>query len=139
MIQVSNAYAPLEERRPVVFFDGGCPLCSREIDHYRRLDRNDRLDWVDITHDGGRLREHGLGFDEAMARFHVLDADGNWRTGVAGFLEIWFRLPWWRGLARLVSVLRLEPPLEWAYVRFARRRNRQRCSQGACEHPPRSS
>jgi predicted DCC family thiol-disulfide oxidoreductase YuxK len=25
--------------RPVVFYVGGCPLCRREISHYRRLDR----------------------------------------------------------------------------------------------------
>jgi hypothetical protein len=26
--------------KSVVFFDGGCPMCRREIDHYRRNDQD---------------------------------------------------------------------------------------------------
>ena len=34
--------------RPVVFYDGGCPLCRREIAHYQRIDRERRIQWTDI-------------------------------------------------------------------------------------------
>mgnify|MGYP000446977673 CR=1 FL=1 len=33
--------------RPLVFYDGSCPLCRREIAHYRRQDRAGALGWVD--------------------------------------------------------------------------------------------
>ncbi len=34
-----------------------------------------------------------------MQRFHVLDADGCWQTGAAGFIELWTHLPYYRMLA----------------------------------------
>ena len=36
-------------QRPVVLFDGGCPMCSREIAHYRRLGGAEAIDWIDIA------------------------------------------------------------------------------------------
>jgi predicted DCC family thiol-disulfide oxidoreductase YuxK len=32
-----------------VWFDGGCPLCRREIAFMRRLDRRGRIDFVDVS------------------------------------------------------------------------------------------
>ena len=39
--------------RPMVFYDGGCPLCRREIAHYRRIDSAERLRWVDALNEPG--------------------------------------------------------------------------------------
>lgn len=33
-----------------VYFDGLCPLCSREIGHYRKAVGNENISFVDITH-----------------------------------------------------------------------------------------
>ncbi|CRI64811.1 hypothetical protein THIOKS12130002 [Thiocapsa sp. KS1] len=30
------------------YFDGGCPLCSKEIAHYRRIDKAGAIHWVDL-------------------------------------------------------------------------------------------
>ena len=38
-----------QNARPVVFYDGACPLCSREIAHYRRRQDSDDLLWLDIS------------------------------------------------------------------------------------------
>ena len=46
-----------EPFRPMVFYDGGCPLCRREIAHYRRIDSAERLvlgGCNDRTRDTGR-------------------------------------------------------------------------------------
>ncbi len=114
------------------FFDGGCPLCSREIAHYRKIDRAGCIQWVDITQEADVLKSVGLDLPSAMRRLHVQEADGRVLSGVEAFIAIWRRLPRWRWLARLVSGLRLTRPLEWAYVRFAERRFRRRCADGAC-------
>lgn len=114
------------------FFDGGCPLCSREIAHYRRIDRGGRIQWIDVTQDQAALAAAGLDLPSAMRRLHVQEPDGRLLSGIDAFLAIWRRLPRWRWLARLVTGLHLRRPLEWGYVRFAERRFRRRCAEGAC-------
>ena len=118
--------------RPVVFYDGGCPVCRREIEHYRRIDRTRRLGWVDITREPVRLGGYGLTVEQAMRRFHVLDGYGRWQTGAAAFVEVWSHLPYYRRLASLVRVLRLDRPLEFVYRRWADWRLQRRCSNDRC-------
>jgi predicted DCC family thiol-disulfide oxidoreductase YuxK len=114
------------------FYDGGCPVCSREIAHYRRVDRAGRVDWIDITGADAELAAVGLDRTTAMRRLHVQEPDGRLVSGVAAFLAIWHRLPRWHLLARLVELLRLSGPLEWGYRRFAEHRFKRRCAEGAC-------
>jgi predicted DCC family thiol-disulfide oxidoreductase YuxK len=116
----------------VVFFDGGCPLCRREIAHYRRLDRNRRLHWVDAAAGSIALSGYGLSPVHAMAELHVLDGAGRWQRGVDAFLVIWTHLPAYRWLARLASLPVMHQGLAFAYRRFAAWRYRQRCGTGAC-------
>ena len=118
--------------RPVVFYDGSCPLCRREIDHYRRVDRAGRLHWLDIAGEPDRLALSGLSLSDAMAELHVLDAAGQWQRGVDAFLVIWHHLPRYRWLATLVSVTGLHRPLRVAYRRFAAWRYQRRCADGGC-------
>jgi predicted DCC family thiol-disulfide oxidoreductase YuxK len=116
-----------------VFFDGSCPLCSREISHYRRLRGADQLVWVDISSDNHMLAVHGLERQTAMERFHVLDANGQWQTGARGFIELWSHLPAYRWLATLVRVLHMENILDFIYTQFARWRVQRRCDSTRCE------
>lgn len=118
--------------KPVVFFDGGCPMCRREIDHYRRIDQDGSLLWVDITREPLRVRSYGLTVEQAMQRFHVLDGLGRWQTGVEAFLELWSHLRYYRWLASLLRALRLARTLEVIYRRWAGWRLRQRCKDMQC-------
>ena len=120
------------EHRPVVFYDGDCPLCRREIDHYRRVDRASRLCWVDAASEPDSLGDFGLTFDVAMAELHVLDEAGQWQRGVDAFLVIWDHLPRYRWLTALVRGLRLRSPQRVEYRRFARWRSRRRCDTSGC-------
>jgi predicted DCC family thiol-disulfide oxidoreductase YuxK len=118
--------------RPTVFFDGGCPLCRREIAHYQKIDRQQRLHWLDISPEATDLSAYGLSRAQAMAVFHVQDARGQMHTGAAAFVRLWDELPRWRRLAQLVRILHLLPLLNAVYHRFARRRWRRRCAASAC-------
>ena len=122
--------------RPIVFYDGGCPLCRREIAHYRRIDSAGRLQWTDAASDTGILARHALTQDQAMAGLHVLDSNGDWQRGIDAFLVIWQQLPGYRWLAKLVTVLRLRHPLEFFYQHFAAWRYRRRCAAGSCTTSP---
>jgi predicted DCC family thiol-disulfide oxidoreductase YuxK len=64
--------------KPIVFYDGGCSLCRSEIAHYRRIDREHRLAWVDISRKPELVRSHGLTVERVMQRLHVLDIGGTW-------------------------------------------------------------
>jgi predicted DCC family thiol-disulfide oxidoreductase YuxK len=127
--RIVNAASQL---RPVVFYDGDCPLCRREIAHYRRLYGSARLRWVDVARSPDCLARHGLAPERAMAELHVLDAAGRWQRGVDAFLVIWSHLPRYHWLARLASTPGLRDLLDTAYHRFAAWRYRQRCGTHGC-------
>ena len=88
-----------------VYFDGGCPLCRAEIDHYRHCEGADRLRFVDV---GRGVPEPPLGPDlgreAALRRFHVRDAEGRLVSGAAAFARLWRVLPGWRWLGRLLDL-----------------------------------
>ncbi len=87
-----------------VYYDGGCPLCRAEIDHYRGCQGADRLDFVDVGRDAGSALGEGLDRQAALARFHVRDAHGRLVSGAAAFARLWRVLPNWRWLARIVDI-----------------------------------
>ncbi len=115
--------------KPVLFYDGGCPLCRKEIAHYRRLDRQQRIHWVDIQQDSELLNSNGISLPQAMARIHALTAQGEICTGVEAFMLIWRELPYYRVLPKLIAKLHLTNVLELLYQRFARFRLKRRIKQ----------
>ena len=125
---------PAEEARSTVFFDGGCPMCRREIAHYQRLDEAGRIRWLDIHREPDAVAEVGVSWETAMQRLHVRSGSGVLYTGVPAFVAIWRELPRYRWLARLVSATPgLILLLDFAYGRFARWRWRRRCRDGICK------
>ncbi|MGI4748469.1 MAG: thiol-disulfide oxidoreductase DCC family protein [Janthinobacterium lividum] len=104
----------------LIWYDGGCPLCRREIALMRRLDRRQAIDFVDVTRDGSVCPRDRT---ELLARFHALE-DGQVLSGAAAFAAMWRAIPLLRpvGLAaRNASILGV---LERLYVRFLRIRPR---------------
>jgi len=90
--------------RPTVYYDGGCPVCAREISLYRAGKAAGSFDWVDVT----KADETELGADlpreAALARMHVRRADGSLATGAAAFAELWRGMPGLRWLGRLLGI-----------------------------------
>jgi len=88
---------------PTVYYDGACPVCSREIDMYRRQPGADAMQWVDVA----RCEAPALGTDltrtAAMAQLHVRRADGSLVSGARAFTELWRALPRWAWAGRLLG------------------------------------
>ena len=106
-----------------VYYDGACPVCSREIALYQRLSdgQADRPAFENIAVEGASLPE-GLSREAAMARFHVRLGGGEVVSGAAAFIALWRATPRFRWLGRIASV----PPAPWilegAYRAFLRLR-----------------
>jgi predicted DCC family thiol-disulfide oxidoreductase YuxK len=115
-----------------VLYDGGCPLCSREIAHYRRLATGLPIDWVDIAPLDANPAAYGVSRLEALKVFHVIDDRGVMHKGARGFLALWAALPRYRWLAKLCRALRAEALLDIAYRRFAGWHFARRCRDGVC-------
>lgn len=104
-----------------IWFDGSCPLCTREIALMKRLDRAGAIEFVDVFRD----LEAACPIDRAdlLARFHVRE-NGRLLSGAAAFAAMWRAIPALRllgELARIPFVLRV---LERAYTTFLRIRPR---------------
>jgi predicted DCC family thiol-disulfide oxidoreductase YuxK len=105
----------------MIWFDGACPLCRREIALMKRLDRRGAIDFVDLSRDSDG--QCPISKAELLARFHARE-NGRMLSGGAAFAAMWRAIPLLRPvgeLARIPLVLKL---LERAYVLFLRVRPR---------------
>jgi predicted DCC family thiol-disulfide oxidoreductase YuxK len=109
-----------EESRLVVCYNGSCPVCRTEIEHYRQLDAgNNTLAFLDVTADPAAAARHALVGDTPLRRLHAVAADGRLLAGLDAFIAIWERLPRYRSLARLVQRSGVRPAAGWVYERIA--------------------
>lgn len=103
-----------------VYFDGACPVCSREIAVYRRQVGAEQCVWVDAS----SCPESALGADlsrgAALARFHVRRSDGVLVEGMRGFATLWRTLPRFAWAGRIASVGLVASLLDAAYSAFLR-------------------
>lgn len=100
-----------------VYFDGSCPLCRAEIEHYREQEGASRLNFRDVSQAGQPL-ERDLERTQAMSRFHVRPSDGGLLSGAAAFVSIWRLLPRWRWAARIADLPGAMLLLEFGYRLF---------------------
>jgi demethoxyubiquinone hydroxylase (CLK1/Coq7/Cat5 family) len=106
-----------------VLYDGGCPLCRREIAHVKGLAERQgdtALCFLDISGDAAAGAMPEAERAALLARFHVQRADGTRVDGAAAFVAMWARLPGWRWLARLARLPGAMTVLERAYRGFLR-------------------
>ena len=108
-----------------ILFDGGCPLCRREIAHVKSLaekQQDSTLCFIDVNDVASALPDSAYAHDRAqlLARFHVELADGSRLDGAAAFIAMWQRLPGWRWLARFAQLPGMASVFELAYLSFLR-------------------
>lgn len=115
--------------KPVMFYDGECPLCRREVNHYIAIDQGEKIEWVNIHEQPERLTPLGVSLTTAMARLHALDQHGDLYRGVPAFMVIWEQLPVYKWLPKIIRLFRLTGILDKAYVRFADWRFKKRCGE----------
>jgi len=100
-----------------VIYNADCPICSREVNAYRRYADAKALPlrFDDIHADD--LAEWGLTPDDAARRLHVIK-DGRLIAGVPAFVALWDEMPRYRWLGRLVARPAIRPLANWTYERL---------------------
>jgi len=111
-------------RHMTMYYDGACPVCSREVSLYRKLDRDGAIRWYDVSASEGDLGADCVSQADALAIIHARLPDGRLVTGVEAFIAVWDRLS---GFKRFAGVARWRP-VTWmlgkGYAWYAPRRKR---------------
>lgn len=103
-------------REVVVWYDGACPLCRREIGVMRRLDRRGALTFVDVA-EPGAAQACPLDRADMLSRFHVRE-DGQLLSGAAAFAAMWRAIPLLRPFGLMARNRQVLALLEALYGQF---------------------
>ena len=105
----------------IIFYDGHCPLCRKEMDHLRRYNTDGVLRFEDIQQDDFEHRYPQLDWDALNNRIHVQRPDGTVVTGLDATHAAWQAV----GKGWLYAPLRwplIRHVADYAYSLFARHR-----------------
>lgn len=120
----------------IIFFDGGCPLCVKEMRHLKRHDKKGNIQFENINESDFNQRFPQINVDDANAYLHGQLADGQMIYGLDVTHAAWSQV----GKGWMIAPLRW-PLLGWLadkiYLAFAKHRNRlsklltgrERCQQ----------
>ncbi len=86
-----------------VIYNDTCPICSREVDMYRRLSQKGDVQMGFEGLSACDLARFDLTPETAAKRFHVLK-DGKLVSGIPAFALLWDDLPRMRWMAKVVRL-----------------------------------
>jgi predicted DCC family thiol-disulfide oxidoreductase YuxK len=116
-----------------VFFDGGCPLCAREMNWLRSRDKGNRIKFTDIDDPTFDSAVYGKPIADLMAQMHGRLPNGTWLRGVEVFRRIYSAIGFQKltFLSRLPIISQALTAGYWLFARY-RRRLTGRCIDGEC-------
>ena len=124
-----------------IFFDGGCPLCRREVDFLQSRNQKGHLGFVDINNSDFSLDpKYGITYKQAMDRIHAMKSDGSVIKDIKVFQEAYSLI----GLGWIYAPTKLpilDKFIEFVYGLWARYRLRitfrpsieKLCSERGCK------
>ena len=107
-----------------VFFDGACPVCSREIAFYRRCRGSSNINWIDLREHPKNDLAPGLSRSQALERFTAITSDGKLLSGSQAFIEVWRHLPLFWLFGKIFAIYPLNLLLELMYRFYLRIRTK---------------
>lgn len=111
-----------------VWFDGDCPLCRREINLMRRLDRRGAIVFTDVATGQGSCP---IDRADLLARFHARE-DGRMVSGAEAFAAMWRAIPVLAPFGRMARNRTVLGLMERLYLAFLRvRPTLQRLARGS--------
>lgn len=106
----------MEEKNIKIFYDGWCPVCKYEINHYRKYELK-TLDFVDIREDNIHTK-YNLDPREIRKHMHSLK-NGKVYKGIDTFLIIWEEIPEFHFMKKVFGVKKLRFLYDFGYNIFA--------------------
>ncbi len=125
-----------DEGRLEIYFDGACPVCSREMRYLKKRDKKNLISFVDINTSDFNPQEYNRSHDDFMKQIHARLPDGEIVTGMEVFRQAYKRI----GHAWLLFPTKLpviKQIADYAYAVFARNRMKiskflSRCGVDSC-------
>src|SRR6185369_8780986 len=89
-----------------MYYNGDCPVCSAEMNHYARLcaESQKSLRFIDAIRAPEALAQCGLRTEHLERRIYLKDSRGRILSGLPALIELWRRMPQYRWLASLTSL-----------------------------------
>lgn len=117
-----------------VFYDGECPLCTREIGMLRRWDKKNKIRFTDIMDPQFNASQFGLTHDDFMSQIRGRMPDGRIIVGMEVFRQLYSSV----GYGWLVAPTRLpiiKQICDLGYCIFAKKRLwlTGRCKDSQCK------
>jgi len=100
-----------------VLYDGSCPLCTLEINQYKAISPEGKIDWIDVSAPEF-VPPIGHNKEALMQRFHVIKPNGDWVSGAVAFVHIWEQLPGWSRLAAAAKFPGVLDLMDFGYEKF---------------------
>ncbi|WP_113906334.1 thiol-disulfide oxidoreductase DCC family protein [Aliidiomarina celeris] len=91
-----------------IFYDGGCPLCVREMKHLKRLDQNGKMAFEDILAADFEARFPHVSIENANRILHGMNGNGVMLYGLDVTHAAW----------SLVGRGWLTAPMRWPLIRW---------------------
>lgn len=104
----------------ILFYDGLCPLCAKEIDLLRHLTDSSLL-LIDIHSADCTVLGAPKTTLELLSALHLKSADNHWHSGVDASVIAWGHTPYgWIFLPLRWPMIK--PAINWLYYKWASRR-----------------
>ena len=115
----------MRKKKVKVYFDGNCNVCSREIQFYKKIDRNEKFEWIDIHSDHKDIDTLGISKNKLLKILHVKTSSLEIKKGVDAFICIWSELRFFRFISIIIRLSPIKKFLNFLYIRWADHRFRK--------------
>jgi uncharacterized protein len=93
-------------RTTSIYFNGNCPVCTLEMNHYQGMAKRCSVEFkfIDSTREHLDFLSYGLRAEHLHSRFYVLNSRGELTSGLDAVLAVWEQLSGYRWAARIIGV-----------------------------------
>lgn len=126
----------MENQNYKVYYDGLCHLCSKEMNQYKKIDKEKKISFIDITAKDFNAEDEKLDRKKVQDVLHVRNNEGKLLTGVDSFISIWDTLGIMQPLSTLAKNKFLRPFFDIGYISFAKARPylpKKKCPDNSCD------